>query len=145
MPVNPTALEFIKQHEGCSLTAYADQGNTITIGYGATGPDIVKGLIWTKEQADFRLELDITKTEMQVLKLLKRTLPLGATAALISFAFNLGSGALASSHLLQCVNVGDDLGAAKAFLAWSHIGKTEIKGLLIRRMEEAVMYLKGVK
>jgi lysozyme len=143
--MNQAAVDFIRTHEGCSLTAYADLGGVWTIGYGATGPDIVKGLIWTKEQADFRLELDITKTEMQVLKLLNRTLGDGQKAALISFAFNLGAGALAASHLLQCVNSGDDLGAAKAFLVWDHIGKTEIKGLLIRRMEEAVMYLKGVK
>lgn len=141
--MNQIAVDFIKAHEGCKLTAYQDQGKVWTIGWGATGSDIVAGLVWTQEQADARLGTDLAKCEVAVIKLLNKRLPDRALAALDSFCYNLGSGALASSHLLQCINNGDYIGAAKAFIVWDHIGQTEIKGLLIRRLEEAALFLRG--
>jgi len=143
--MNQTASAFIKSHEGCKLTAYQDLGGVWTCGWGSTGPDVAKGTVWTQKQADFRLELDLGKIELAVGKLLNKTLSEQSLAALDSFAYNLGHGALASSHLLKCVNSGDYIGAAKAFLAWDHVGKAEVKGLLIRRLEEAALFLKGVK
>lgn len=142
--MNQVAIEFIKQHEGCQLTSYQDQGGVWTIGWGSTGSDIKQGLTWTQEQCDSRLAIDIAKTEVAVLKLLRRKISLQSMAALDSFVYNLGAGALATSHLLQCINNGDDIGGAKAFLAWSHVGQVEVRGLLIRRLEEAALYLKGV-
>lgn len=137
-------IDFVKAHEGFRAEAYQDTGNTITIGYGSTGPDIVKGLVWTEPQAEFRLELDLTRAQKQAQNLLKRTqISGGSLDALTDFVYNLGARSLETSHLLQCVNAGDDIGAAKAFLAWTHVGQTEIKGLLIRRLEEAAMYLRG--
>ena len=49
------ATEEIKRHEGCKLEAYPDPGtggDPWTIGYGATGPDIHPGVVWSQEQAD---------------------------------------------------------------------------------------------
>lgn len=145
--MNLTAINFIKAHEGCKLTAYQDQGGVWTCGWGATGTDIVNGTVWTQQQADDRLEADIEDAEICVLSLLGpgKSLSDGSMAALDSFVFNLGRGALASSHLLQCIKDGDYIGAAKAFLVWDHIGQKEIKGLLIRRMEEAALFLRGIQ
>jgi lysozyme len=142
--VNQTAVDFIKQHEGCKLSAYQDTGGVWTIGYGSTGPDIVAGVNWSQQRADFRLGVDVAAAEVEVLKLITRKLPQKALAALDSFVYNLGSPAFAKSHLLQCVNESDDIGAAKAFLNWDHVGQTEVKGLLIRRLEEAALYLRGI-
>lgn len=142
--MNQIAVDFIKAHEGCDLHAYKDQGGVVTIGYGTTGHGIQMGDVWSEGQADAMLGEELAKVEVGVLKILRRKLSQQSLAALDSFAYNLGLNALASSHLLQCVNAGDDLGAAKAFLNWDHIGSSEVKGLLIRRMEEAVLYLRGV-
>lgn len=141
--MNQAALDFVKAHEGCELTAYQDQGGVWTIGYGTTGPDITKGVTWNPEHANFRLELDLQKSETAVSGLLNKQLSLQSMAALISFAYNLGPQALASSHLLQCVNNGDYIGAAKAFLVWDHVAALEVKGLLIRRLDEAALFLRG--
>lgn len=142
--MNQVAIDFIKSHEGCRLAPYQDGAGVWTIGWGATGPDIKSGMSWTQQQADDRLMSDVAKFDAGVSKLLKRTLSDTSRAALVSFAFNLGTGPLASSHLLQCVNNGDDFGAARAFLAWDHIGQNEVKGLLIRRLEEAALFLRGL-
>ena len=49
----------LRVDEGLRLKAYPDpiskDGNPITIGYGQTGPGIVKGLVWTKAQAEHAL------------------------------------------------------------------------------------------
>ena len=53
-------LKRMQEHEGCRLKAYPDpgsqDGHPWTIGYGATGPGITQGTVWTQEQADVRLE-----------------------------------------------------------------------------------------
>lgn len=142
--MTPSLVNFVKAHEGFRAEAYQDTGSVWTIGYGSTGPDIVKGLVWTEEQAEFRLELDLDRAQKQAQNLLKRNqISSDSLDALTDFVYNLGARSLETSHLLQCVNSGDDIGAAKAFLAWDHVAQAEIKGLLIRRLEEAAMYLRG--
>lgn len=137
------AETIIKKFEGCKLTAYLDQGNVPTIGYGATGPDIHIGLSWTQAQADARLESDLSHVEAALTPLVHVTLTEGQRAALLSFAFNLGIHALTTSNLLHLVNSSDTNGAAKEFLRWDHIGTQEIRGLLIRRLHEATLFLEG--
>lgn len=137
------AADFIRQREGCRLTAYQDGGGVWTIGYGATGPDVVQGLVWTLEQAEARLLSDIAKFSAGVRQLVTVPLSDRQMAALISFAFNLGLGALSQSTLRICANQGDFLGAAKQFIRWSHDAGHEVKGLLIRRLYEAALFLEG--
>lgn len=142
--MNPIAAKIIEEFEGRKHNAYLDQGGVATIGVGHTGKDVSLGMVWTDQQIDAALATDIAAAEAGVRKLLNKKLSDGAMAALASFTFNLGVQALASSHLLQCINNGDFIGAAKAFLTWSHIGQLEVKGLLIRRLTEAALFLRGV-
>ncbi len=44
-------LELTETNEGFSAHAYLDTGNVWTIGYGHTGPEVHKGLVWTHAQA----------------------------------------------------------------------------------------------
>lgn len=56
--VDPRLIEDLKRDEGLRLHAYPDPlsgGDPWTIGYGATGPGIRKGTVWTQEQAEKRL------------------------------------------------------------------------------------------
>jgi len=62
---------------------------------------------------------------------------------LISFVFNLGERALAGSTLLARVNDGRFLDATREFLRFDHAAEVESKGLLIRRLDEASLFLKG--
>lgn len=135
-------LDFIKSHEGCKLAAYQDSGGIWTIGYGAIGPEVRQGVVWTQDEAEARLIADLAATTTKVRALVHVPISKGQEAALVSFAFNLGNGALASSHLLTLVHQKEWLLAAKEFAKWDHVGQREIRGLLIRRLEEAVMFLK---
>lgn len=137
------AADFVKAHEGCKLDAYRDSAGVLTIGIGHTGPEVIEGLKWTQERADQVLTSDLLKAEAQVTKLKTRLLSDQQMAALISFVFNLGAGALGGSQLLVKVNACQWLDAAHEFVRWDHAGGKELRGLLIRRLEEASLFLKG--
>ena len=86
--------------EGCRLTAYLDTRGVPTIGFGATGPDIHLGIVWTQAQADARLAFDIARFEAA----LERDLPWFAklddprAEAVANLAFNLGEHGLLAWH-----------------------------------------------
>ena len=133
---------FVRAHESCRLAAYADSGGVWTIGWGHAGEGVHAGLIWTQAQADAQLTADLTAAFDAVIQLTKIPLADCQIAALISFVFNLGEGALANSTLLTLINAREFLSAAKEFLRFDHAGGSESKGLLIRRLDEAALFLK---
>jgi len=50
------AANLAKRSEGCRLTAYWDAfGKVWTVGWGATGPDVREGTVWSQQHADARL------------------------------------------------------------------------------------------
>lgn len=139
--MNAPAAQFIREHEGCRLKAYADTGGVFTVGYGATGTDIHPGTVWTQAQCELRLEEDVTRFERAVNDLVTVPINDNQRAALISFAFNLGAHALAGSTLLKKLNAGDKMGAAAEFVRWDRAGGVEVPGLLRRRHNEADLFL----
>lgn len=146
---NSIALDLIARHEGCRLEAYQNSGphRIWTVGYGATGKDITRGTVWTQAQADADLRVRVDKLESDIRrKIMEAKGPVPTTeqmAAFDSFAYNLGLETLATSHLMQCFIYGDYLGCAKAFQNYDHAGGKELRGLLIRRLDEAQLFLKG--
>jgi GH24 family phage-related lysozyme (muramidase) len=101
-----SALKLIKEFEGCHLTAYPDPlsgGDPYTIGYGTTrypgGRRVSRGDKITVIEADMFVRTEID----QIAKKLSETVPHwsamtdGQQSALISFAYNLGSGFYGSS------------------------------------------------
>ena len=136
MKLSDTGRKLIQSFEGCKLTAYQDQGGVWTIGYGATGPEVCKGLQWGQNEANTRFLQDVSKFELGVDLLVTVPLTQGEFDALVSFAYNLGLGALKGSTMLRKLNNSDYDGAALEFLKWDHIGKEKIAGLTRRREAE---------
>lgn len=134
---------FVRAHESCRLAAYPDSGGVWTIGWGHAGPEVHQGLVWTQSQADAQLMTDLKSAADAVTRLTKIPLADSQIAALVSFVFNLGEGALKGSALLTLVNEARFMDAAKEFLRFDHAGGLESKGLLIRRLDEAALFLKG--
>lgn len=140
------AAEFIKPFEACSLTAYhgkADKPGLWTIGWGHTGPEVHEGLVWAQKQADNQLVADLAGAEADARRYTDASVTDQQLAALISFVFNLGAGAYSNSTLRTLINQRDWLAAAKSWIQWDHSNGIEVKGLLIRRLEEAAFFLRG--
>lgn len=138
-------IDSIKEHEGLRLKAYLDSVGVWTIGYGDTGPDVVKDLVITKEEAEERLRKRLVEFEGYVSKYVKVTLTQNQFDALVSLVYNIGPANFASSTLLKKLNDGDYQGAADQFLVWNK-GRVDgklvrIEGLANRRAKERKQFL----
>ena len=139
--VSEAGVRLVQEFEGCRLDAYRCPAGIPTIGYGATGPDIRMGMVWTQEQADARLVEDLARFAAGVERLVQVDLTDNQFAALVSFAYNVGLGALAGSTLLRKLNAGDYLGAADQLPRWARAGGRIMPGLSRRRLAERALFL----
>jgi GH24 family phage-related lysozyme (muramidase)/N-acetylmuramoyl-L-alanine amidase CwlA len=143
-------IDFIKSKEGLRLQAYQDSAGIWTIGYGTIKFDnnrpVQKGDVITLAQAEQLLAKEIIEKSSKVNAALKPIqLSKNKYNALVSFAYNVGIGALIKSTLLKRVKVNpDDDTIRDAFMMWdkAHVDGqlVVVAGLKNRRKEEADMY-----
>ena len=145
MKVSKEGKSDIKGSEALRLVAYPDPGSKDglpwTIGYGATGPDITKGTVWTKEQAEARFEKDLSDREKAVSSLIKVPVDQCQFDAIISLIYNIGVDAFRKSTLLKLLNKADYFGAADQFLVWKYNDGKVMPGLVARRKRERLKFL----
>lgn len=140
------AAALVRKWEGCRLTAYPDPATgsaPYTIGFGATGPDIRKGVTWTQQQADKRLEQDVTRVVDGVRRLLTRAPTDNQLGAMASLAYNIGLARFENSTLLRLFNSGSTAGAAKQFGVWTMAAGQRMQGLVNRRADERRVFEGG--
>jgi GH24 family phage-related lysozyme (muramidase) len=137
---------LIKSFEGKHLSAYQDSVGIWTIAFGTikypNGIAVKKGDKCTDAQADQYFNNDLIKFENSVNTLVKVPLTQNRFDALISFTYNLGGSALASSTLLKKLNAKDYKGAAAEFPKWNKAGGKVVSGLTKRRDAEMELFLK---
>ena len=121
-------------------TTYYCPAGVLTIGYGTT-TDIKEGDVWTPGQAVDALKRDLDTFAEQVSGLVKVELNQNQFDALVSFAYNVGAGALAKSTLLKKLNKGDFDGAVAQFKNWTRGGGKVLPGLVRRRAVEAELFV----
>jgi lysozyme len=162
--LNAETIGLIKQWESFVAYAYDDadgsrppkpidwtQGvtwrGTLTIGYGHTGPDVRPGLRIDQAQAEALLRQDLAPCCAAVEAVVSVPLSDNQFGAMVSFAFNAGTGALASSTLLKRLNAGDYAAVPAELMRWT---KTTIDGRLVvspglanRRAAEAGLWARG--
>ena len=160
MALPKETLDLIKHFEGYlrplndgsgRVRPYLCPANVPTIAFGSTfyenrvkvsmsDPPI------TRERGERLLAFEIERIcEPAVDKLVKRKLHPLSRGALVSFAFNCGTGALARSGLLRAVNEGRWHDIEREFAKWRMGGGRVLPGLVRRRKAEADMFLKGVR
>ena len=150
--VGPAGLALIKRFEGCAkrqadgrFAAYPDPGTggaPWTIGWGATGPGIAPGTVWTQAECDARLERDLARFAREVRAALAEaptTRP--QFDALVSFHYN--TGAIRKATLTKLHKAGGHAAAAREFGKWVNAGGRVLPGLVRRRAEEAALYASG--
>lgn len=152
--VSKKCIQLIKYFEGLRLSPYhgdADPPNVFTIGYGTIKypPDYFNGKkveltdpsITEPQAADF-LYYFVRQKALAIDPFLRDDLTENQYAALISFAYNLGEGALRSSTLLKKLTVNPkDVTIRDEFMKWVHgEGGVVLEGLKRRRKEEADLY-----
>ncbi len=141
------AEKIIKHWEGCKLVAYKCPAGVWTIGWGATsvnGAAVREGDKISQALADELLRNEINHVADELYKLIPVVKQYGANqqAALISWAYNVGLGAVAEStlrkRLLAC-----ESGQAvipQELPRWNKAGNTVLEGLTRRRAAEVALF-----
>ena len=140
MKISQKGIDLIKSFEGFRSESYQDVGGVWTIGYGHTG-NVHRGEVITKKQGELLLRSDLETFEKAVNKNVKVKLTQSMYDALVSFTYNVGSGAFSKSTLLKKLNSGDYVGASEQFGAWNKCNGKVVKGLTNRREKEKTLFL----
>lgn len=149
MTPSKNCIELIKQFEGFFPNAYLCPASVTTIGFGTikyqTGKKVQLGETITMEQAEDELMYELKKICM----VFKPNVNQNQFDALVSFAYNLGTGALVNSTLFKKVRANaNDLTIRDEFMKWNKArvgGKLkELKGLTRRRKAEADLYFSTI-
>jgi GH24 family phage-related lysozyme (muramidase) len=142
------AKRIIKEFEGCRLIAYKCAAGVWTIGFGTTtinGRPVQQGDKLTEQQAEDLLEMQIEHFAKGLFKLLPlaRDWNGSRVAALISWAFNVGLGAVEESTLRQRLLTGQDPNQVirEELPKWDKANGQPLAGLTRRREAEVRLFL----
>lgn len=148
--LGPRGRALIRKWEGCAkrradgrFEAYPDPGSADgepwTIGWGSTGPDIGKGLVWTQEECDRRFDTEVERYAVEVAAAIGAAPTTQAQFdALVSFHYN--TGAIRRATLTKLHRESRHAEAAREFGKWIHNDGRAFAGLRKRREEEAALY-----
>ena len=153
MKISKQGEKLIKKYEQFRNHPYIDAVGVPTIGWGNTfyedGSKVtMRDEPVTVDRGNKLHENILKKFEAAVEKYVTATLRQNQFDALVSLAYNIGSGNFKSSTLLKRVNNDpNDSDIGKQFKRWNK-GRIngylrELKGLTKRRNEEAYLYFKG--
>jgi lysozyme len=146
MKLSNSGYLLITEFEGFSAKPYLCSAKIPTIGYGNTYyPDGKRVTMLDKEitriQAFEMFKFIADKFASTVSKLVKTPLNQNQFNALVSLAYNIGTGNFASSTLLKKVNINhNDRSIELEFKKWNKVNKKEVAGLTRRRLYESKVY-----
>lgn len=141
MKTSETGLNLIKRFEGFRAKSYKCPAGIWTIGYGHTN-GVKKGMVIDELKAETFLSIDVQKCEYAINTLVKTELNQNQFDALVSFIYNIGTGAFAKSTMLKFLNAGHFPLAAGQFDRWNKVNGVVSKGLISRRNAEKKLFLK---
>jgi len=139
--ITQDGIDLIKRFEGFSSMVYICPAGYPTIGYGHL---VRSGESYTEiseTEAEELLRKDVELAERAVLRLANVPLTDGQFDALVSFTFNLGSGAFQRSTLRRKVNRQAHAEVPAQLMRWVWAGGRKLNGLAHRRRAEAISYL----
>ena len=134
---------YAKRLPNGDCIAYPDPatgGEPWTIGYGSTGSGISAGTMWSKDQAEERLQEHVEYFSKGLVGLSPSLLQASPRrfAAVLSWAYNCGLGNYRISTFKKRVDAGDWEGAAEQCLKWNKANGRVMAGLTRRRQAESL-------
>jgi lysozyme len=149
--IQQSTIDFLKHEESVRYKAYRDVAGKLTIGVGhlilPNEHQQYDTALLQDKAVDDLLRHDLVTCDDTIRKYVKVPLTQNQYDAIASFIFNEGSGAFASSHLLQYINNHAPETVIKdAFMVWDkavvngHL--VSVEGLKNRRTHEVNLYFK---
>lgn len=139
---SPEGLALIADLEGCRLRPYQCSAGVWTSGIGHTAGVAPRRDI-TEREAAANLVADVLNTERRLASCAPVKMPQPVYDALVSFAFNVGTGAACRSTLVGFINRQQWAQACDQLSRWVYVSGVKNKGLENRRARERAWCLKG--
>lgn len=151
MATSEEGIQRILNTERFIPNLYNDDAGNATIGYGHL---VHLGAMNGNEPEEFRLGINeqrgrelFTADLGAIERAVNSSVTINVTQrqfdSLVSFTFNVGPSAFASSTLLRNLNAGQTQSAGQQFGRWINGGGRVLPGLVIRRQQEADAFLNG--
>jgi len=154
MNISNEGIALIRRLEGVGFHAYLDSGGAWTIGVGhlLSKSERSSGKIWIAGKpvkysaglADHDITLlllsDLSKFEKDVNRLVHVPLKQHEYDALVSFVFNIGSGAFTASTLRRMLNAGHHASVPAQMRRWVRDNGKVVPGLVNRREKEIQLW-----
>lgn len=143
MKLSADGAKLIKHFESCKLIAYPDPatgGAPWSCGWGQTGSEIFRGIVWSQAYADRMFDEHCADLASSVASAVEVEVSQHQFDALVSLTYNIGIGALRGSTLLRKLNLGDYNGAAAEFVRWNRAAGQIMRGLTRRRYAERALF-----
>lgn len=140
MRISRDGLSLIREFEGFYPVPYRCPAGLWTVGYGHVLAVHEPKETISKVQAETLLSMDVRRSEWSVAALIKVSLSQAQFDALVSFTFNVGSGALERSTLRRMVNQHAHDEVPEQLMRWVYAKGRKMPGLVRRRLAESMLY-----
>ena len=141
------AIAIAVPMEGLRQVAYYDPPGILTVCYGHTGPDVVKGKKYSLKECDAYLTDDMRQA-IDTVERCHPGLPAPVLAAFGDAVFNLGPSVACDSTASRYLSVGRIADACEQLMRWNKARVAgvlvELPGLTKRRTIERDLCLEGV-
>ncbi|MCP1107491.1 lysozyme [Serratia nevei] len=135
-------LELIANLEGCRLSPYQCSAGVWTSGIGHTA-GVKPGGVITEREAAVNLVADVMQVEKRIVQCMPVTMPQPVYDAVVSFAFNVGTGAACASTLAYFINKKQWTAACNQLPRWVFVNGVRSVGLENRRARELALCMTG--
>ena len=140
MIASENCAAMVREAEGFAAHAYPDYGG-FGIGYGHHGAEVKADTVWTRQQAEEALRLDlIARSELVTKRLGSTVVSQNQLDALVCFAYNVRNWQVAAPFRL--LDKGRPVEAANSLLMYRMAGGKVLPGLERRRAAERALFLK---
>lgn len=136
------ATSAVAGFEGVRQYAYRDPVGIPTICFGET-QGVKMGDYRTMDECKAMLADSLMIANRSVDQCIKTPINDNQRAALVSFTYNVGGGALCRSTLAKKINAGDITGGCDELRLWVYAKGVKLPGLVNRREAERKMCLQG--
>lgn len=136
------AVPEISVFEGRRNVPYYDVVKVLTVCDGTTGPDVVVGKIYTDQECNALTSKDVQKAADGILRVSPHLAwhPM-QLASMISFSYNVGTGAYSTSTVARLMNEGKMIEACNFLPNYKFAGGKVWTGLVRRRERERQLCL----
>ena len=144
LKTSPDGLALIADLEGCRLKPYQCSAGVWTSGIGHTAGVTPKGDI-TEHQAAQNLVSDVLNVERRLAVCVPVDMPPPVYDAVVSFAFNVGTGAACRSTMVSYIKRHQWWQVCDQFPRWVFVNGVRNTGLENRRARERAYCLRGME